>query len=92
MFPGFADCDRTTESLPSLGPSTRCAVSASCSEVRCCMHSDILGENLEAFVDLDTCNAKVTVGIEKYHWTDKLLGFTFGDVRRVSLMGVVNLE
>ena len=42
--------------------------------------------------DLDTCNAKVAVGIEKYHWTDKLLGFTFGDVKRVSLMGVVNLE
>ena len=56
------------------------------------MHSDILVENLEAYVDLDTCNAKVTVGIEKYQWTAKLLGFTFGDVRQVSLMGMINLE
>lgn len=88
----FADCDRATEKLPSLGPSTRCAVSTSCSEIRCCIHSDILGENLEAYIDLDACNAKVSVGIEKYHWTDKLLGYKFGDTRHVSLMGMVNLE
>lgn len=88
----FADCDRATEKLPLLGPSTRCAISTSCSEIRCCIHSDILGENLEAYVDLDKCNAKVSVGIEKYHWTDKLIGYKFGDPRHVSLMGMVNLE
>lgn len=92
LFLFVVDCDRTTENLPSLGPSIRCAVSGSCSDIRCCVHSGVLGENLEAYVDLDICNGKVSIGIEKYHWTDKLLGYKFGDVRHVSLLGMVNLE
>ncbi|XP_062573224.1 uncharacterized protein LOC134235134, partial [Saccostrea cucullata] len=56
------------------------------------MHSDILGENLEASVNIDACDGKVSVGLEKYHWTDKLLGYKFGEVKHVSLMGMVNLD
>lgn len=92
MIGYFVDCDRVIEKLFLLGLSIRCVVFIFCSEIRCCIYFDILGENLEVYVDFDKCNVKVLVGIEKYYWIDKFIGYKFGDLRYVLLMGMVNLE
>jgi hypothetical protein len=88
---GFTGCATPTSGLVDLGAKTRCAISDSCTDIHCCIQSDTIQEKLEAYINIDTCNGKIDVGIERFHWTDKLLGFQFGTVRHLSMLGVVNV-
>lgn len=88
----FVECEKETKGLSTLGTHTRCAISRTCSSVHCCLHSEVLNTNLDAFIDIDACNGKINVGIEKYQWTHKLLGYTFGEMKHVSLFGMINME
>lgn len=88
----FSDCANPTGGLVSLGAKTRCAISDSCAHVQCCMQSDTIQETLDAYVDVDMCNGKISVGIEKFFWSDRLLSFDYGTIKHVSMMGLVNLE
>lgn len=47
---------------------------------------------LDAYIDVDICNGKIEVGIEKFHWSDRLLSYEYGTVKHVSMLGLVNLE
>ena len=86
------ECKTKTKGLNILGTHTRCSISKSCSDVHCCLHSDILQTNLDVFVYVDSCNGKIYFGIEKYKWSYKLLGYTFGETKHVSLFGMINME
>lgn len=46
----------------------------------------------DAYIYLDSCNSKVTIGIEKFQWNDTLIDYQFGTSLHVSLFGLVNLE
>lgn len=88
----FIECEKETKGLSTLGTHTRCAISRTCSSVHCCLHSEVLNTNLNAFIDIDACNGKINVGIEKYQWSHKLLGYTFGEMKHVSLFGMINMK
>lgn len=88
----YLGCNTTTEGLSPLGAKTRCSISPSCTDVHCCLQSDTLQEMFDAYIYLDSCNSKVTVGIEKFQWNDTLVDYQFGTSLHVSLFGLVNLE
>lgn len=88
----FVECTTETKGLYSLGTGTRCSISESCSGIHCCLHSDILQTNFDVFVNVDACNGKINVGIEKYQWSQKLLGYKFGELKHVSMFGMINME
>lgn len=88
----FVGCETETKGLSPLGTHTRCAISSSCSDIHCCLHSDILKTNLDAFINIDVCNGKIYIGIEKYQWSHRLLGYKFGEMKHVSLFGMINME
>lgn len=88
----LSDCTTATAGLASLGAKTKCAISDSCTNVHCCLQSDTIQETLDAYIDVDICNGKIEVGIEKFHWSDRLLGYEYGTVKHVSMLGLVNIE
>lgn len=92
VFHNFIECEKETKGLSTLGTHTRCAISRTCSSVHCCLHSEVLNTNLDAFIDIDACNGKINVGIERYQWSHKLVGYTFGEMKHVSLFGMINME
>lgn len=92
VFHNFIECEKETKGLSTLGTHTRCAISRTCSSVHCCLHSEVLNTNLDAFIDIDACNGKINVGIERYQWSHKLVGYKFGEMKHVSLFGMINME
>lgn len=47
---------------------------------------------LDVYIDVDICNGKIEVGIEKFYWSDRLLSYEYGIVKYVFMLGLVNLE
>ncbi|XP_062593831.1 uncharacterized protein LOC134255325, partial [Saccostrea cucullata] len=60
---------------PSLaGLQVLCSISSRCTEIHCCVHVMSVGRNFETYLDLDTCNKTLVIGIEQYSVED-LVGY-----------------
>ena len=74
----FTDCplNVTTESLP---PGLDCYIPSPCTAVYCCLNATTpFQQALSAFLDLDPCNQRLLIGIEKYVHTLSLFDIVFG--------------
>jgi hypothetical protein len=50
------------------------------------------GLSINAFVDLDSCNNTLTVGIEKFIYKTSILDIDFGTVQTFSMFGFANIR
>lgn len=55
-----------------------CTISSKCTEVRCCVAVSPISRNFAAYIDIDPCNHRMTVGIEDYKTNVNLLSYTYG--------------
>lgn len=62
----FIECEKEIKGLSILGIYIRCVIFRICSSVYCCLYLEVFNINLDVFIDIDVCNGKINVGIEKY--------------------------
>ncbi|XP_063447893.1 uncharacterized protein LOC134727441 [Mytilus trossulus] len=84
-------CEEHVE-LPVLQSGTICHLYSSCTGVTCCSSFPRIDRNVNTQLKLDPCNRKMTIVIEKLEITISLFGYTYGEVKKVKLHGVMGLE
>ncbi|XP_033724553.1 uncharacterized protein LOC117314596 [Pecten maximus] len=90
---GWIDqCSGTTSGLQSLGSGMTCRVVDSCTGVDCCIDSDTLGFAINAYIYVDACNYRLSIGVELLQLNYTLVDFVYGEHRTVSLVGMANLD
>lgn len=60
-------------SLPDLLPlpgTVACHLSSSCTALDCCVSSSKLGQSFRAYLDVDPCTSRITVGIDDWTFTE----------------------
>ncbi|XP_076089891.1 uncharacterized protein LOC143061777 [Mytilus galloprovincialis] len=84
-------CEEYVE-LPVLQSGTICHLYSSCTGVTCCSSFPRINRNVNTQLKLDPCNRKMIIVIEKLEITISLFGYTYGEVKKVKLHGVIGLE
>jgi hypothetical protein len=77
--------------LPALPEGASCHIPDSCTGVNCCVDYDVIGKSFHAYILLDACGDKMTVGIEKKQFNVSLIGYNFGYEEHFYLRGVVRM-
>ncbi|XP_062579219.1 uncharacterized protein LOC134241150, partial [Saccostrea cucullata] len=78
---------------PSLaGLPVLCSISSRCTEIHCCVQVKPIGRNFETYLNLDTCNKTLVVGIEQYRRKFSLHNYTFGTKRKFWLQNIIKIE
>ncbi|KAL3873866.1 hypothetical protein ACJMK2_036950, partial [Sinanodonta woodiana] len=78
--------------LPSLPSGVACHIPSLCTGVQCCVDVEFLNRSFNAFLLLDSCNYKLTVGIEKLNFTKHLFDYSWGKQDQFWLFGAVRLD
>lgn len=86
-----AECP-TPIAVPDLPDNIVCHISGTCTDVNCCVHIPLLNKTFDAYIKLDPCYEKVSVGIEKMHNQYKLLDYTYGKTENFNLLGLLRFE
>ncbi|XP_060596420.1 uncharacterized protein LOC132750448 [Ruditapes philippinarum] len=60
-----------------LGPVS-CHLSSSCMSLECCINTTALPRSIHAFFQINACDEKLTVGIEKFTFETSLVDYDFG--------------
>ena len=89
-----AECPLTLKSpLPSLStqPIT-CHVDTSCGSLRCCINVASLSTTFTTRLEVDPCNYKMTVAIEKLVFSKDLFDYEWGQQEEIWMFGVVRMK
>jgi hypothetical protein len=80
-------------SLPSIAESgVSCHIPDYCTGIDCCVDVPVIQRAFHAYVLLDACNYKLSVGIEKLSFNLTLFDYEWGKVEHFYLQGVIRLE
>ncbi|CAG2253142.1 unnamed protein product [Mytilus edulis] len=69
-----SDCPKIANKDPLDGP-VRCYINGHCSSVDCCVYDEKILTSLNVFINIDSCNYVLEVGIENYKFSKSLLEF-----------------
>lgn len=69
-----------------------CYIPDTCTALDCCIEVDRIKRQLRTYIDIDTCNYKLTVGIEKLYLEYSLVDYQWGKKEKYSLFGLLNLQ
>lgn len=78
-------------SLSSVSDKAMCAVSSSCTSVRCCVAVPLLNRTFEVHLDIDNSYYTMKASVEKIQRKQSLVGYTFGTEETLSIYGVFKL-
>ncbi|CAG2247494.1 unnamed protein product [Mytilus edulis] len=78
--------------VPVLPSTTKCKLYESCSNISCCIEVPELQRSFNMFLQLDTCNFKLTVGIEKLHYIQMLFDYNWGSNDSFWLNGIFKIQ
>ncbi|CAG2257233.1 unnamed protein product [Mytilus edulis] len=83
----------TPVTLASLDDSTiTCNLDSSCRAIECCLDVPVIKKSAHIFMNLDTCNYQLRVGIEKHQFNITLRDYQFGEWTIVDLNGVFRMN
>jgi hypothetical protein len=74
-----------------MGPVS-CHIPDYCTGIDCCVDVDLIGKSFNAYVLMDACNYKLSVGIEKLAFNLTLFEYEWGKVEHFYLQGVIRIE
>ena len=69
-----------------------CYVPDTCTSIDCCIEVTKIGRSFRTYVDVDTCNYKLTVEIDKIHLEYSLVDYEWGKTETYTLFGLLSLE
>ncbi|KAK3612535.1 hypothetical protein CHS0354_024512 [Potamilus streckersoni] len=78
--------------LPKLPGPVTCHIPDYCTGISCCVDVRSIGRSFHVYVDIDSCDHRLTVGIEQLHVNISLIGYVWGQKQSLSLKGLVLLE
>lgn len=67
-------------SLPNLSTSTACHILDTCLGLTCCVENEFLQRTFQIYFELDSCNSKLSIGIEKVFYNTTLIDFKWGKI------------
>ena len=75
----FIDCPATLD-LPAIETSMSCYIPDYCTGINCCIEVDQIGKTFNVFALFDSCNWRLTIGIERRKIDILLLNYTWGKI------------
>ena len=69
-----------------------CNLDSTCRSLQCCLDIPVIKRSVHAFMNLDTCNYQLRVGIEKLQFNITLRDYTFGEWTLLDLNGVIRMK
>ncbi|KAL5013968.1 hypothetical protein ScPMuIL_008238, partial [Solemya velum] len=78
--------------LQPLNEPVVCHISGTCTNIQCCLDAGRIPLHFHAYMDLDACNYKLTVGIEKLHFDIMLLDYEWGVLEQFWLSGLIRIQ
>ncbi|XP_076076023.1 uncharacterized protein LOC143046845 [Mytilus galloprovincialis] len=85
------DCSTKIPDKTDLSHYVVCYIPHTCTSIDCCVNLPGLHRTIHASVDIDTCNYKLTVGIEKVHLEYSLVDYEWGLEEKYNLFGIFSL-
>ncbi|XP_076086926.1 uncharacterized protein LOC143057501 [Mytilus galloprovincialis] len=76
---------------PLDGP-VRCYINGHCSSIDCCVYDEKILTSLNVFINIDSCNDVLEVGIENYKFSKSLLEFDWKTQHQIYLGGIYRLH
>ncbi|XP_071145134.1 uncharacterized protein [Mytilus edulis] len=79
-------------SLPVLPSATKCHLGDTCTSISCCVEVPVLQRSFNMFMNLDACNLKLTVGIERLQFDQMLASYQWGTKKSLWLNGILRIN
>ncbi|XP_063420822.1 uncharacterized protein LOC134706043 [Mytilus trossulus] len=85
------ECSALKE-IPVLPSTAKCKLYESCNNISCCVEVPDLQRSFNMFLHLDTCDLKLTVGIEKLHYIQMIFNYQWGSNQSFWLNGIFRIH
>ncbi|KAL5015120.1 hypothetical protein ScPMuIL_009390 [Solemya velum] len=85
-------CSRTVEDIPTLPSAVSCSLHESCTSFDCCMSIEQLQRTFSVSVDVDSCNYKMVINIEKLKFEVLLFNFDWGELKHYWMYGFIRID
>ncbi|VDI45262.1 Hypothetical predicted protein [Mytilus galloprovincialis] len=85
-----SECSSKVE-LPILPKEVVCHLDSTCNGITCCIEIKLLQKNINVFMDIDSCNYRVSIGIEKYQFHFSFGDFQFGVQQNIHISKVIEI-
>ncbi|KAK3609658.1 hypothetical protein CHS0354_035943 [Potamilus streckersoni] len=86
------DCSRPISLQPLPSDHLTCHIPSSCNQVDCCLDIPEIGASFSLLLRLDSCQKKLTVGIDKLTYDLSLLNDSIETKNHLYLLGLVKLD
>lgn len=90
FFTECANLDITE--LPQLQDLIQCKLSERCTAIECCLDVSFIQRSIVAYIDIDACYYKLTVGVDNLIVNISLIDYEWGSINTFSLNGVFNIK
>lgn len=88
----ISDCSLEGRLLDNIPSFAECRIPEKCTAIDCCVTLPYLGRNINFVIDLDFCDFRLMVEIEKIALNFSLLDYEWGKLQSLSLYGVFNVK
>jgi len=78
--------------LPRLPGSVSCNLGDTCTSVDCCIDVTEISKSINVFFNIDTCNYRLSGGIENLIFNKSLINYKFGEKEMFRLANVIRIE
>lgn len=69
-----------------------CHISSNCTGISCCLQDHISGTSYQFSIEINPCDEKILITMEKFTFTTSLFDYTMGTKEVAKLFGVLELE
>lgn len=69
-----------------------CHISSNCTGISCCLEDHISGTSYQFSIEINPCDEKILITLEKFTFTMSLFDYTMGTKEVAKLFGVLELE
>lgn len=69
-----------------------CYISSNCTGISCCLQDHISGTSYQFSIEINPCDEKILITLEKITFTMSLFDYTMGRKEVAKLFGVLDLE
>ena len=78
--------------LPHLPGSVSCNLGDTCTSVDCCIDVTEISRSINVFFNIDTCNYRLSGGIENLIFNKSLIDYRFGEKEMIRLANFIRIE
>ncbi|XP_052081234.1 uncharacterized protein LOC127719258 [Mytilus californianus] len=86
------ECLQEIQNLPALHDNMNCYIDQTCTAVQCCVDVTELGKALEIGINIDPCDFRLSVRIEKLSFDVTLFDYLWGKQELLDLYGVIQIS